>query len=240
MKPRDLLAVAILAGGLALAQQPNPAVPGIPGPAAAQAPAAAPAQPQQTQNPAAQPGPNQTQPAQAPPAQTPTGQPLGTQPAAQVPAQPASPAPPSSVRIGNLSLQNASLTEVIDQLARQLQMNYILDPAVKGSIVLNTYGEHGQYGCPQSAGIDSARERCGHGAGGRDLAHRSLEETRPSCRCRPQVNAQKYSRRRPAHAEPGLPQIRDGGGTHQGAGRIFGRKLQHVFVCAGESPVHSR
>jgi general secretion pathway protein D len=45
------------------------------------------------------------------------------------------------VRIGNLSLQNASLTEVIDQLARQLHINYILDPAVKGSIVLNTYGD---------------------------------------------------------------------------------------------------
>jgi len=53
------------------------------------------------------------------------------------PAQPA--APP--VRIGNLSLQNASLTEVIDQLARQLRINYILDPAVKGGVILNTYGD---------------------------------------------------------------------------------------------------
>ncbi|MEQ1885760.1 MAG: hypothetical protein ABL967_11915, partial [Bryobacteraceae bacterium] len=50
-------------------------------------------------------------------------------------------AAPAPVRIGNLSLQNASLTEVIDQLARQLKINYILDPAVKGSIVLNTYGD---------------------------------------------------------------------------------------------------
>ena len=38
------------------------------------------------------------------------------------------------MRIGNLSLQNASLTEVIDQLARQLHINYILDPAVIGPI----------------------------------------------------------------------------------------------------------
>ena len=42
--------------------------------------------------------------------------------------------------IGNLSLQNASLVEVIDQLARQLRINYILDPAVKGGVIMNTYG----------------------------------------------------------------------------------------------------
>ncbi len=61
-------------------------------------------------------------------------------------AQQPPPAPPATqaqapVRIGNLSLQNASLTEVIDQLARQLRINYILDPAVRGNIVLNTYGD---------------------------------------------------------------------------------------------------
>src|SRR5882724_418745 len=49
-------------------------------------------------------------------------------------------AAPAPVPIGNLSLQNASLVEVVDQLARQLKINYILDPAVKGSVVLNTYG----------------------------------------------------------------------------------------------------
>jgi general secretion pathway protein D len=50
------------------------------------------------------------------------------------------PPPQPPVPIGNLSLQNASLVEVINQLARQLKINYILDPAVKGSVVLNTYG----------------------------------------------------------------------------------------------------
>jgi general secretion pathway protein D len=56
------------------------------------------------------------------------------------PAQ-AAPAPvPAPVPIGNLSLQNASLVEVINQLARQLKINYILDPAVRGTVVLNTYG----------------------------------------------------------------------------------------------------
>ncbi len=63
--------------------------------------------------------------AQAPPVQT-------------VPAQ-AAPVP-APVPIGNLQLQNASLVEVINQLARQLKINYILDPAVKGTVVLNTYG----------------------------------------------------------------------------------------------------
>ena len=38
-------------------------------------------------------------------------------------------------------MQNASLTEVIDQLARQLHINYILDPSVKGGVILNTYGD---------------------------------------------------------------------------------------------------
>jgi general secretion pathway protein D len=46
-----------------------------------------------------------------------------------------------SASLGGLNLQNAALTEVIDILARQLKINYILDPRVKGGVVLNTYGE---------------------------------------------------------------------------------------------------
>ena len=42
---------------------------------------------------------------------------------------------------GGVNLNNASLTEVIDMLARRLKINYILDPRVKGGVVLNTYGE---------------------------------------------------------------------------------------------------
>jgi general secretion pathway protein D len=58
-----------------------------------------------------------------------------------VPGAPEQAAPvPARVPVGNLQLQNASLVEVINQLARQLKINYILDPAVKGSVVLNTYG----------------------------------------------------------------------------------------------------
>jgi general secretion pathway protein D len=40
-----------------------------------------------------------------------------------------------------LNLHNAPLTEVVDILARQLKINYILDPGVKGSVMINTYGE---------------------------------------------------------------------------------------------------
>jgi len=60
--------------------------------------------------------------------------------APQVQAAPAQAAPAPPVPIGNLQLQNASLVEVINQLARQLKINYILDPAVRGAVVLNTYG----------------------------------------------------------------------------------------------------
>jgi general secretion pathway protein D len=59
---------------------------------------------------------------------------------AQNPPQQAAPAPAAPL-IGNLSLQDASLTEVIDQLARQLHINYILDPKVKGGVTIYTYGD---------------------------------------------------------------------------------------------------
>jgi general secretion pathway protein D len=85
-----------------------------------------------------------------PPLGTPNGFviPSAPRPApAQAPAAPAPGAPgqrppagPPTV-FGGLSLNNVSLTEVIDLLARQLKINYILDPRVKGGVVLNTYGE---------------------------------------------------------------------------------------------------
>ena len=42
---------------------------------------------------------------------------------------------------GGLTLQNASLREVIDILAQRLKINYILDPRVNGAVTINTYGE---------------------------------------------------------------------------------------------------
>ncbi|MBZ5609676.1 MAG: hypothetical protein LAP38_15555 [Acidobacteriia bacterium] len=85
--------------------------------------------PQQEQQPARPPAPG---PAQAPaqPGQPPQG----------AAPQPAAPAGPPTV-FGGLSLNNVSLTEVIDLLARQLKINYMLDPRVRGGVILNTYGE---------------------------------------------------------------------------------------------------
>ncbi|MBM3734787.1 MAG: type II secretion system protein GspD [Acidobacteria bacterium] len=65
--------------------------------------------------------------------------PLRAQQQAQPPKETASPAP--TISTGSLALNNASLTDVIDQLCRVLKINYILDPAVKGSVTVNTYGE---------------------------------------------------------------------------------------------------
>lgn len=68
-----------------------------------------------------------------PPAQAPAA--TATQ-AAPVPQ-----AVPKTIPMGNLNLENASLTAVIDQLAQRLKLNLIVDPSVKGSITLNTYGD---------------------------------------------------------------------------------------------------
>ncbi len=75
-------------------------------------------------------------------------QPAPQQPPAQPPAAPAPPvatppqAPPGPVQMGGLHLLNASLTEVIDKLAQQLKINYIIDPNVaKAGVTLNTYGD---------------------------------------------------------------------------------------------------
>ena len=129
MKLRDLFAIVLVASGLLRAQapqgQPIPPLPGFGGPAVQAAPAQPPAQEQPAPAPA-------QQPVQAVP-------PLVT-PAPATATQLATPAA-APVRIGNLSLQNAALSEVINQLARQLHINYILDPAVKGNIFLNTYGD---------------------------------------------------------------------------------------------------
>src|SRR5882724_6513522 len=40
-----------------------------------------------------------------------------------------------------LSLQGASLTQVVDLLAQNLKINYLIDPKVKGNVILNSYGE---------------------------------------------------------------------------------------------------
>jgi general secretion pathway protein D len=65
--------------------------------------------------------------------------------------QPGTPVPPAQAKAAMaataqgsappLFLENASLVEVVDILARALKINYIIDPRVKGSVTINTYGE---------------------------------------------------------------------------------------------------
>lgn len=73
-------------------------------------------------------------------AQAPAVQPPATPPQAPSTTAPQT-AEPKPIPLGNINLENASLTAVIDQLARQLKLNLIVDPAVKGAITLNTYGD---------------------------------------------------------------------------------------------------
>lgn len=106
----------------ALAQDPQQVPPPKPGPVF----------------PGLMPRPLPPEPAQIPQQQAP---PVANPPSSTtVPAQTRAPSAPPTV-YGGLSLNNASLTEVIDLLARQLKINYILDPRVKGGVILNTYGE---------------------------------------------------------------------------------------------------
>ncbi len=97
--------------------------------------------------------------AQAPPATPPAAPPAQQQPAPGQPVAPAAqppagqaappavtvrPAPriaPPGAPIGGLNMNNASLVEVVDILARSLKINYILDPRVNGKVTINTYGE---------------------------------------------------------------------------------------------------
>src|SRR5579872_3505411 len=112
-----VVAAALAAMSLISAQAPDPQQPAAPAPQQPAAPA--------PQQPAA-PAPQQPSAPQAAAPQQPTA-----------PQQP--PAP--QVQIGSLNMQNASLTEFIDQLARALHINISVDPAVKGGVTLNTYGD---------------------------------------------------------------------------------------------------
>ena len=93
--------------------------------------------------PSRQSNPEEPKPAQAAkPAAQPPGQP-GTQPQtapATAPPQ-ISPNAPRLTDSGAFMLSNASLTEMIRILAARLKINYIIDPAVQGSVSIYTYGE---------------------------------------------------------------------------------------------------
>lgn len=62
--------------------------------------------------------------------------------AQQPPAAQTQPAAPAPTVPGGLNLNNASLLEVVNLLAQDLHINYIVDPAVKnGTVTINTYGQ---------------------------------------------------------------------------------------------------
>jgi general secretion pathway protein D len=62
-------------------------------------------------------------------------------PARPAATAPQTPAPAKKPAMGNVNLDNVSLTAVIDQMARLLKLNIMVDPAVKGNVTMNTYGE---------------------------------------------------------------------------------------------------
>ncbi len=109
--------------------------------AAQQPPADAPPQAADSPQPAAQNDDPAPQPAAPAPAQTPPPA-AAAAPAPQV--QPPQPPRSSSGRISFRNLRDADLLEVIDLIARELGINYILDPAIQtGSVSINTYGTLG-------------------------------------------------------------------------------------------------
>src|SRR5215471_9071787 len=116
----------------------NPGPPQVPPtPAQQTPPQPAPAQPTPQQPaPNAPATPNAAAPApqanQAPPANPPAA-----------PAAPPAPTPAAAPLADNgaFMVPGASLTEMIDILAKRLRINYILDPRVKGTVTIYTYGE---------------------------------------------------------------------------------------------------
>jgi general secretion pathway protein D len=82
-----------------------------------------------------QPPANPNTPAtQTPPAQTPTGT-LAAPPAG---------APGQQPRLSSnqpFLVGGVTLTEMVDTLAKEMKINYILDPRIKGSVIIYTYGE---------------------------------------------------------------------------------------------------
>ena len=78
-------------------------------------------------------------PPKRPPMQTAPAQPAGPQTAAP---QSAAPKRSSLTDAGGFMLENVSLGELIDIMARRLKINYLLDPRFKGgSVTIHTYGE---------------------------------------------------------------------------------------------------
>ncbi len=125
MKMVQVLISIALAGALCAqqpAQEPPPAAPPALRP---------PLKPGRRSTPQPTPAPPETD--QAAGTEKPAGQPPGAE------SRPVAATPGSGGVV--LNVQGASLVDIVDMLARQLKINYILDPSVKGSVIINTYGE---------------------------------------------------------------------------------------------------
>src|SRR5579862_7345768 len=83
------------------------------------------------------PPPEQAKPPAPPPA---APKPAPGSPAPSTAAQ-TGPATPALADSGALVVENVSLIEMIDILARRLKINYVLDPRVNGKVYIHTYGE---------------------------------------------------------------------------------------------------
>src|SRR5580765_6075415 len=79
---------------------------------------------------------------QAQPPAAPAGTPPATPPAQAPATTPATAAPAAAGgALGGLNLDGVSLSAAIEILAKNLKINYILDPKVAGRVTINTYGE---------------------------------------------------------------------------------------------------
>jgi general secretion pathway protein D len=83
------------------------------------------------------------EPKQQAPAAPATAQPGAAQPGAAQPAPKTAAAQPDNrlTDNGGFLLNNVSLIDLIDILAKRLKINYILDPRVKGTVTIYSYGE---------------------------------------------------------------------------------------------------
>jgi general secretion pathway protein D len=96
-------------------------------------PGIAPSVPYVAPSQAAQPQPQQQQPQQQQPQQQPAAQPAAVQRNGQ-------PVQPRLSETDTFSMDNVSLVEMIDVIAKRLKINYILDPKVQGAVSIHTYG----------------------------------------------------------------------------------------------------
>ena len=152
-------------------------------------------------------------PAAAQPSAQPSDQPNPAAPAAQPTARPA-PLPASPTVFGGLSLNNVSLVEVIDLLARQLKITYILDPRVRRQRDPQYLRRSEGRRYALAAGHHSAAERRRHGAAGQHLSHRAAgRRFTPAYSSRNQDRLARHHQRRSDHVQSDLSQVRHRRGT---------------------------